>query len=107
MKLTDEIGRTDGVGARRRRREHHQALRTPTRDVHATDTARVKAGDERRAKAEEHDNAPQVASPDRVRSTAATRARTLTEQRAIRPHGGRIRALVAALAFHFARAISF
>jgi hypothetical protein len=64
MKLTDEIGRTDGVGARRRRREHHQALRRPNRDVHATNTARMQAGDKRRVKAEEHDNAPQVAGLD-------------------------------------------
>ena len=70
MKLTDEIGRTDGVDARRRRREHHEALRTPDRVAHATDTARRKVGGKRRAKAEEHDKAPQVMAPITSRSTA-------------------------------------
>jgi hypothetical protein len=72
VKLADEIGWTDGVGARRRRREHHQALRTPGCDVHATGTALLKAGDKRRAGIEEHDNAPRGRRPNRVRRSAAT-----------------------------------
>jgi hypothetical protein len=59
--LADEIGRTDGVGARRQRREHHQAVRTSRRDVHATGTALLKTGDKRRTEAEKHDNAPRIA----------------------------------------------
>jgi hypothetical protein len=61
VKLADEIGRTDGVGARRRRREHLQALRTPGRDVHATCTALMKAGDMRKTEVGKHDNAPRIA----------------------------------------------
>jgi hypothetical protein len=75
--LADEIGWTDGVGAKRRRREHHQALRTPGCDVHDTGTALLKAGDKRRARIEEHDHEPH--SRRRIRP-GGHRARSLIEQ---------------------------
>jgi hypothetical protein len=61
VKLADAIGRTDRVGASRRRREHLQALRTPGGDVHATVTALMKSCDKRRTAAEKHGNEPRVA----------------------------------------------
>jgi hypothetical protein len=61
VKLADPIGRTDGVGARGRRREHLQALRTPGRGVHATVTALMKACDKRRTAAQKHGNESRIA----------------------------------------------
>jgi hypothetical protein len=69
LKLTGEIGRVDGAGARRPRREHHRALKTLGCDVHAAVTALLKAGVKRRTEAEKHDNAPQMSGPDRIRMT--------------------------------------
>jgi hypothetical protein len=77
-KPAEEIGRTDGVGARRRRREHLQALRTPGRDVHATGTARIKAGDKRRTEAENHDNARRIARTGSHSRTTELSALTLS-----------------------------
>jgi hypothetical protein len=84
VKLADASGRTDGAGARRRRREHLQALRTPGRDVHATGTARMKTGDKRRTEAEKHDNAPRIAGTGSHQNDRALRAHTVLEQFAIR-----------------------
>jgi hypothetical protein len=53
LKLARQIGRTGGEGAKRRRREHHRALKTLTGDVHAAFTALLKAGAKRRTE-EEH-----------------------------------------------------
>jgi hypothetical protein len=75
----DEIGRTDGVRPRRRRREHHQALRMPGHDVHASGTALMKADDKRGTKAEEH-----------VKCTAGGRPRIASERaRPLRSHSDR------------------
>lgn len=54
LKLTGEIGRTDGAGARRPGREHHGALKTLGCDVHAAVTALLKAGVKRRTEAGTH-----------------------------------------------------
>ena len=88
MKLTEEIGRTDGVGTKRRRREHHGALNTLGCDVHATFTALLKAGVTRRTEAEAHDSAPRIAGPGPHPNDHALRAHTLLEQFAIRFFGG-------------------
>jgi hypothetical protein len=60
LKLAGE-GRTGGAGARRRRHDHHRALRRWT-GVHAAVTALLKAGVTRRTEAEKHNNAPRSAS---------------------------------------------
>jgi hypothetical protein len=106
-KPADEIGRTDGVGARRRRREHLQALRTPGRDVHATGTARIKAGDKRRTEAENHDNAPRIA-----RTGSHPIRPSLPRSHWLRAtcdplDSGVIPRISRRYAFHFARVISF
>ena len=73
LKLAAEIGRTDGAGARRRRREHHRAPGTLGRDGHAAVTALLKAGVKQKTEAEKHDNAPRKAGPGRIRMTEPPR----------------------------------
>jgi hypothetical protein len=87
------------------RREHHRALKTLGCDVHAAFTALLKAGVERRTKAEKHDSAPRIAGSDCIRGT--NRAHTFLEQFAIRHIPVQFHAFGARVPFHFARVISF
>jgi hypothetical protein len=53
--MRSPAGRTGGVGARRRRREHHRSPEAPLVAIRAADTAAVEEGAGRKVEAGQHD----------------------------------------------------